>query len=52
MALAEQADEEYPNKSKWKNVVYIELAQKFNFSEDGQTDGSLNQARIEALPTL
>ena len=49
MALAEQADEEYLTKANGKTLFTSELAQKFNFSEDGQTDGSLNQARIEAL---
>ena len=49
MALAEQADEEYLTKANGKTLFTSELAQKFDFSEDGQSDGSLNQARIEAL---
>ena len=49
MALAEQADDVYLTKANGKTLFTSELAQKFDFSEDGQTDGSLNQARVEAL---
>ena len=49
MALAEKADDVYLTKANGKTLFTSELAQKFDFSEDGQTDGSLNQARVEAL---
>ena len=49
MALAEQANDVFLSKANGKTLFTSELAQKFDFSEDGQTDGSLNQARVQGL---
>ena len=47
LALMEQADERFLDKINGKTVFTIDLAKKFNFNEDYDEDGSLNEARYE-----
>ena len=52
MALAEQADENFLNQANGKTLFTAELANKFSFYEDSDTDGSLNSKRLEDLKSF
>ena len=47
LSLMEQADEKFLDKTNGKTVFTIDLAKKFGFREDYDTDGSVNEARYE-----
>ena len=52
MALAEKADENFLNQANCKTLFTAELANKFSFYEDSDTDGSLNSKRLEDLKSF
>ena len=52
MALAEQANETFLNQANGKTLFTAELANKFGFYEDSDTDGSLNSKRLEDLKSF
>ena len=52
MALAEQADENFLNQANGKTLFTAELANKFRFYEDSDTDGSSNSKRLENLKSF
>ena len=52
MALAEKADEHFLNQANGKTLFTAELANKFSFYEDSDTDGSLNSKRLEDLKSF
>jgi dehydrogenase/reductase SDR family protein 1 len=52
MALAEQADENFLNQANGKTLFTAELANKFSFYEDTDTDGLLNSKRLEDLKSF
>ena len=43
----EQADEKFLDKTNGKTVFTVDLAKKFGFKEDYDSDGSVNEARYE-----
>ena len=46
-ALIEKADDSFLSKSNGKTLFTIDLAKKFDFREDYDHDGSINEARYE-----
>ena len=52
MALAEKADANFLNQANCKILFTAELANKFSFYEDSDTDGSLNSKRLEDLKSF
>ncbi len=48
LALADQADEKFLTKANGKTLFTADLSIKFGFKEDGDSNGSLNEARLEA----
>ena len=47
LALMEQADDKFLDKTNGKTLFTIDLAKKFGFKEDYDTDGSVNEARYQ-----
>ena len=47
-ALIEKADDSFLSKSNGKTLFTIDLAKKFEFREDYDHDGSINEARYES----
>jgi dehydrogenase/reductase SDR family protein 1 len=47
LSLMEQADEKFLDKRNGKTVFTVDLAKKFGFKEDYDSDGSVNEARFE-----
>ena len=43
----EKADDNFLNKTNGKTLFTIDLAKKFGFKEDYDTDGSVNEARYQ-----
>jgi len=48
LALVDQADENFLTKANGKTLFTSDLSIKFGFKEDGDSNGSLNEARLEA----
>ena len=48
LAICENADDNYITKANGKTLLTAELANQFGFKEDYDTDGSINNARLEA----
>ena len=49
LALVEKAGSDFLAKANGKTLFTAELAAQFGFSEDHDTDGALNRARLEGL---
>ena len=47
LALMEKADDNFLDKTNGKTLFTIDLAKKFGFKEDYDTDGSVNEARYQ-----
>ena len=47
LALMEKADDNFLDKTNGKTLFTIDLAKKFGFREDYDTDGSVNEARYK-----
>jgi dehydrogenase/reductase SDR family protein 1 len=49
LALVEKAGSDFLAKANGKTLFTAELAEQFGFSEDHDTDGAINRARLEGL---